>query len=201
LKHVGVKGHVVSLLIIQESTSKYCFLSYHSSKVKWSSNWVNDTLTGYLFIFWGFLSHTVYKAEELQSTTLWIENVLNTMVQVEQMESRLKDDILAEAERTGGRMLLHKEEYNPIAGHSDIIGYWEVISAEDVQTPAEVYAGLRAEGYNLDYQRIPLTRERAALTADVDAIHRRLDEYVPLNKSTGSMLQMRTSGCCFWCFL
>lgn len=95
---------------------------------------------------------------------------------VEQMESRLKDDILAEAERTGGRMLLHKEEYNPIAGHSDIIGYWEVISAEDVQTPAEVYAGLRAEGYNLDYQRIPLTRERAALTADVDAIHRRLDE-------------------------
>ncbi|KAG0594286.1 hypothetical protein M758_UG064500 [Ceratodon purpureus] len=95
---------------------------------------------------------------------------------VEQMESRLKDDILAEAERTGGRMLLHKEEFNPITGHSDIIGYWEVISTEDVQTPAEVYAGLRAEGYNLDYQRIPLTRERAALTADVDAIHRRLDE-------------------------
>jgi protein-tyrosine phosphatase len=95
---------------------------------------------------------------------------------VEQMESRLKDDILAEAERTGGRMLLHKEEYNPITGHSEIIGYWEVISPEDVQTPAEVYAGLRTEGYNLDYQRIPLTRERAALTADVDAIHRRLDE-------------------------
>jgi hypothetical protein len=73
-------------------------------------------------------------------------------------------------------MLLHKEEYNPITCQTDIIGYWEVIRAEDVQTPAEVYASLRSEGYNLDYQRIPLTRERTALTADVDAIHRRLDE-------------------------
>ena len=116
------------------------------------------------------------------------------------MESRLKDDILAEAERAGGRMLLHKEEYNPIAGHSDIIGYWEVISADDVQTPAEVYAGLKAEGYNLDYQRIPLTRERAALTADVDAIHRRLDECVSLNQPTGSVLHVRISGCYFSCF-
>uniref|UniRef100_A0A7I4E3I3 Paladin n=1 Tax=Physcomitrium patens TaxID=3218 RepID=A0A7I4E3I3_PHYPA len=98
---------------------------------------------------------------------------------VEQMESRLKNDIIAEAERTGGRMLLHKEEYNPITGHSDIIGYWEVISAEDVQTPAEVYAGLRQEGYNVDYQRVPLTRERAALASDVDVIHQRLDEAGP----------------------
>lgn len=104
------------------------------------------------------------------------EGIVHHVEQVEQMESRLKEDILAEVERTGGRMLLHREEYSVITGHSDIIGYWEVISAEDVQTPAEMYANLRAEGYNLDYQRIPLTRERAAVTADVDAIHRRLDE-------------------------
>lgn len=98
--------------------------------------------------------------------------------QVEQMESRLKEDILAEVDRYGSRMLLHREEYNPITCRSDIIGYWEVIGHDDVQSPAEMYAGLRAEGYNIDYQRIPLTRERAALTSDVDAIHRRLDEYV-----------------------
>lgn len=121
------------------------------------------------------------------------------VLQVEQMESRLKDDILAEAERTGGRMLLHKEEYNPITGHTEIIGYWEVISAEDVQTPAEVYAGLRAEGYNLDYQRIPLTRERAALTADVDAIHRRLDEYVPPNKPSEGVGSDENKSLLFYC--
>lgn len=114
------------------------------------------------------------------------EGIVHHVEQVEQMESRLKEDILAEVERTGGRMLLHREEYSVITGHSDIIGYWEVISAEDVQTPAEMYANLRAEGYNLDYQRIPLTRERAAVTADVDAIHRRLDEYVCSNKANNN---------------
>lgn len=95
---------------------------------------------------------------------------------VEQMESRLKEDIMAEVERSGGRMLLHREELNPISSQSDIIGYWESVTSVDVQTPAEVYAALKAEGYNVDYQRIPLTRERAALDSDVDAVQRRLDE-------------------------
>jgi len=95
---------------------------------------------------------------------------------VEHMEARLKEDILSEAERSGGRVLLHREEVNPVTGQSDIIGYWENISRENVKTPVEVYATLKDEGYNIDYKRIPLTREREALATDVDAIQRQLDD-------------------------
>ena len=45
-------------------------------------------------------------------------------------------------------------------------------------TPAEVYGTLRDKGYCIDYKRIPLTREREALAADVDAIQSLIDEYV-----------------------
>lgn len=75
-------------------------------------------------------------------------------------------------------MLLHREDFNPVTNQSDIIGYWESLIPEDVKTPVEIYASLKAEGYNIDYDRVPLTRERAPLATDVDAIQRRLDEYV-----------------------
>lgn len=93
---------------------------------------------------------------------------------VEQMENRLKEDILAEAARSSGRVLLHREESNPVSKRSDIIGYWETVTNDDVWTPAEVYAKLSKAGYHIDYKRIPLTREREAVAADVDAIQRRV---------------------------
>ena len=86
------------------------------------------------------------------------------------MEARLKEDIISEVTRTGGRMLLHREEYSPTLDQSSIVGYWENIFTEDVKTPAEVYASLRDEGYDVTYRRIPLTREKEALSSDVDAI-------------------------------
>lgn len=92
------------------------------------------------------------------------------------MEARLKEDILSEIRRSGGRMLLHREEYNPALNQSSVIGYLENIFADDVKTPAEVYASLKDEGYNITYRRIPLTREREALASDVDAIQYCIDE-------------------------
>ena len=92
------------------------------------------------------------------------------------MEERLKEDILSEVRQSGGRILLHREEYNPTLNQSSIIGYWENIFADDVKTPAEVYASLKEDGYNITYRRIPLTREREALSSDVDAIQNCIDE-------------------------
>lgn len=86
------------------------------------------------------------------------------------MEARLKEDILSEIKQSGGRMLLHREEYNPSSNQSNVIGYWENIFADDVKTPAEVYGHLKDEGHAVTYKRIPLTREREALASDVDAI-------------------------------
>ena len=92
------------------------------------------------------------------------------------MEARLKEDILSEIKQAGGRMLLHREEYSPALNQVSVIGYWENIFVDDVKTPAEVYAALKDEGYNIEYRRIPLTREREALASDIDAIHYCRDE-------------------------
>lgn len=92
------------------------------------------------------------------------------------MEARLKEDIISEIRQSGGRMLLHREEYNPASKQASVIGYWENISADDVKTPAEVYAALKDEGYHITYRRIPLTREREALASDLDAIQYCKDE-------------------------
>lgn len=86
------------------------------------------------------------------------------------MEVRLKEDITWEIKHSGGRMLLHREEYCPASNQVSVVGYWENIFADDVKTPAEVYRALNNEGYNIVYRRIPLTREREALASDVDAI-------------------------------
>ncbi|CAL9065489.1 unnamed protein product [Musa banksii] len=96
---------------------------------------------------------------------------------VEHMEARLKEDIFAEVTQSGGQMLLHREEYNPVSNQISVIGYWEEISLDNVKTPAEVFAALKADGYRIEYKRIPLTREREALAVDVDAIQYCKDEF------------------------
>lgn len=92
------------------------------------------------------------------------------------MEARLKEDILAEVKQSGGRILLHREEYNPALKQSSVIGYWENIFSDDVKTPAEVYASLKEDCHNFKYRRIPLTREREALSSDIDEIQCCIDE-------------------------
>lgn len=82
----------------------------------------------------------------------------------------MKEDIIAEVTQSRGRILLHREEYNPALNISNVIGYWENVLSDDVKTPAEVYAALKNGGFNIEHRRIPLTREREALAADIDAI-------------------------------
>ncbi|CAN6988880.1 unnamed protein product, partial [Brassica rapa subsp. trilocularis] len=77
------------------------------------------------------------------------------------VETRLKEDILSEVRETGGRMLLHREEYSTASNQSQVIGYWEYIQPEDVKTSAEIYAA----------------QERDALASNVDAIHGCKDEW------------------------
>ncbi|KAF6164665.1 hypothetical protein GIB67_035100 [Kingdonia uniflora] len=117
-----------------------------------------------------YINGTPFVLRELNQPVDTLKHVGITGLVVEHMEARMKEDILAEVTHSGSRMLLHREEYNPALNHSSVIGYWENILVENVKTPAEVYADLKAEGYNTEYRRIPLTREREALAADIDAI-------------------------------
>ena len=41
-------------------------------------------------------------------------------------------------------------------------------------TPLEVYQSLAAEGFQLSYRRIPLSRERTPEAADLDTLHSQL---------------------------
>ena len=41
-------------------------------------------------------------------------------------------------------------------------------------TPLEVWQGLAAEGYNVAYRRLPLSRERTPEAADLDVLHKQL---------------------------
>ena len=41
-------------------------------------------------------------------------------------------------------------------------------------TPLEVYQGLAAEGYQISYRRVPLSRERTPEAADLDVLHQQL---------------------------
>ncbi|KAB2003186.1 hypothetical protein ES319_D11G113500v1 [Gossypium barbadense] len=117
-----------------------------------------------------YINGTPFVLRELNKPVETLKHVGITGPVVEHMEARLKEDILSEVRQSGGQMLLHREEYNPSSNHSSVVGYWENIFADDVKTPAEVYATLKDEGYNIVYKRIPLTREREALASDVDEI-------------------------------
>ncbi|KAK3404221.1 hypothetical protein EUGRSUZ_K00541 [Eucalyptus grandis] len=77
---------------------------------------------------------------------------------VEQMEDRLKEDIMMEAARYGNKILVTDE----LPDHQ-IVDQWEPVSHDSVKTPLEVsyvYQELHDEGYLVDYERVPLTDER-----------------------------------------
>ncbi|RAL42001.1 hypothetical protein DM860_018175 [Cuscuta australis] len=135
-----------------------------------------------------YINGTPFVLRELNKPLDTLKHVGITGSLVEHMESRLKEDIINEIKQSGGRMLLHREEYNPTLNQVSIIGYWENIFIDDVKTPTELYASLKGEGYNITYQRIPLTREREALAYDVDAIQYCKDD------SAGSYLFVSHTG-------
>ncbi|CAI9099930.1 OLC1v1036826C1 [Oldenlandia corymbosa var. corymbosa] len=135
-----------------------------------------------------YINETPFVLRELNKPVDTLKHVGITGAVVEHMEARLKEDIIAEIRQSGGRMLLHREEYSPASNQVSVIGYWENIFVDDVKTPAEVYAALQIEGYNISYRRIPLTREREALASDVDAIQYCKDD------SAGSYLFVSHTG-------
>lgn len=78
-----------------------------------------------------------------------------TQKRVEEMELRLKQDILAEAEQYDGQILVTDE--NDDATTFDLM---LSVTAGDVQTPQEVFWELQQDGYTVKYSRIPVTDEK-----------------------------------------
>ncbi|KAJ7081810.1 inositol hexakisphosphate-domain-containing protein [Mycena belliarum] len=75
---------------------------------------------------------------------------------LEILEERLRDDVIAELQTFGGRLLLHSE-----AEDGSVIPVWEEIQKADVVVLKDVMASHKAtDGLELDYHRIPMTAER-----------------------------------------
>ncbi|KAL0284472.1 UNVERIFIED_CONTAM: Paladin [Sesamum angustifolium] len=84
---------------------------------------------------------------------------------VERMEARLKDDILREAERyQGAIMVIHETDDGQI---SDA---WEHVSLPAVQTPREVFRCFEENGFPIKYARVPITDGKAPKGSDFDTL-------------------------------
>jgi hypothetical protein len=81
------------------------------------------------------------------------------------MEARLKEDILQEAARYMNKVMVSDE-----LPDGQMIDQWEQIGQDCVQTPLEVYESLQAEGYQVDYERIPITDEKSPKERDFDLL-------------------------------
>ncbi|KAL4440251.1 hypothetical protein ABPG75_003252 [Micractinium tetrahymenae] len=87
---------------------------------------------------------------------------------VEGMEARLKADVLAEAAQYGNQVLVAHED-----DQFQVVEEWEPVTEADVQTPLEVYQELVADGYDVDYLRVPVTDEKAPKPSDFQLLIQR----------------------------
>ena len=73
---------------------------------------------------------------------------------VEDVEIRMKSDILAQAQKYNGRILLHGEM--PLDGRFVLSPYMEDVSQSEILTPREYYERLVIEGFGIQYHRLPM---------------------------------------------
>ncbi|KAI9082587.1 hypothetical protein K1719_035456 [Acacia pycnantha] len=90
---------------------------------------------------------------------------------VEQMEARLKEDIMIEAGRYGNKILVTDE-----LPDGQMVDQWELVSCNSVKTPLEVYEELQAEGYHVDYERVPITDEKSPKELDFDFLVHKISQ-------------------------
>ncbi|KAG2202051.1 hypothetical protein INT47_006243 [Mucor saturninus] len=90
---------------------------------------------------------------------------------VESMEDRMKLDVIQELNEYEGRMLLHDEDNT-----FNLIPLWETVPTDQVETPSQIFESIRAEGYQVDYTRIPITDEQAPIPDVFDQLIHRMQE-------------------------
>ncbi|KAI8638964.1 inositol hexakisphosphate-domain-containing protein [Parasitella parasitica] len=91
-----------------------------------------------------------------------LESTGITTDRVEGVEERMKLEAVNEWKEYNGRLLLHDEKAND-KGEFDLVGIWESIQIEDIETPKETFQSIIDEGYQVDYLRIPITDEQAPI--------------------------------------
>ncbi|GHP04500.1 hypothetical protein PPROV_000325400 [Pycnococcus provasolii] len=88
---------------------------------------------------------------------------------LEAMERQLRRDVLAEAARYGGRIMVTEE-----TDDMQVVSVWRDVDASVVFTPLEMYEHHLAAEFQVDYLRVPLTDEKAPTAAACDILVDRL---------------------------
>ncbi|WWD04103.1 hypothetical protein V865_002168 [Kwoniella europaea PYCC6329] len=102
---------------------------------------------------------------------------------LEDIERRLKLDILDEARKYGGMILTHEEITGGI-----IIPTWVSVDEESLRTPKEVWEDMKNQGYRVDYYRIPIA-------PDTPIEHNYLDAYVSVLKNVDPLTTALVFNC------
>ncbi|CAO0803096.1 unnamed protein product [Mucor circinelloides] len=92
-----------------------------------------------------------------------LESTGITTDRVEGMEERMKLEAINEWKEYDGRLLLHDEKANEKKNEFDLVGMWESVQIQDIETPKETFQSIIDEGYQVDYLRIPITDEQAPI--------------------------------------
>lgn len=81
------------------------------------------------------------------------------MERVEEMEDRLRVDILTEAAQYDQQILVADEDDD-----FNVFNMMQRVTEQDVLTPKAMFDELRSDGFNVVYSRIPITDEKVRKT-------------------------------------
>ncbi|EIN10058.1 hypothetical protein PUNSTDRAFT_125979 [Punctularia strigosozonata HHB-11173 SS5] len=101
---------------------------------------------------------------------------------LEDIEQRLRHDILLESTKYGGLILTHNEVGSG-DGEGAIIPTWTHVDATNVKTSRELWENMRDEGWNLEYHRIPISPDRPIEDNYLDAYVRVISNTDPLRSA------------------
>ncbi|KAL0953289.1 hypothetical protein HGRIS_004538 [Hohenbuehelia grisea] len=97
---------------------------------------------------------------------------------LEAIELRMKNDILQESSRYGGLVLTHNEMASD-SGEGAILPTWTSVDSGNVKTSRELWESMKAQGWNVDYYRIPISPDRPIEDNYLDAYLRVIKELDP----------------------
>ncbi|UZJ54516.1 hypothetical protein CBS101457_003836 [Exobasidium rhododendri] len=95
---------------------------------------------------------------------------------LESIEQRLKADILREAARYGGLLMVHEEDED-----GKLRPAWVAVGPLEVKTVREVWELIRREGWRCDYHRIPIAEDQPMENNYLDAYTQIIKDIDPLN--------------------
>ncbi|KAL5486072.1 hypothetical protein ACEPAI_7116 [Sanghuangporus weigelae] len=98
---------------------------------------------------------------------------------LEDIEKRLKNDILQESVKFGGLILTHNE----VATDGAIVPTWTAVDAYNVKTSRELFESMKRDGWRVEYYRIPISPERPIEDNYLDAYIRVIKQTDPIKAS------------------